>query len=113
RRSFDVDVGLDVEGEPLGSSHLAMIDGAQLVSLALPGMSRGLRPVRGLLVTSSFPFGLLRVSRRVPLDATIVTYPAPAAGGAEHTLLGDDELAANGAARSSSIAALRPHRSGD
>lgn len=113
RRAFDLEVALELDDRCVELAHVPMLQGQRHLEAELPGLQRGVHPVRALLVTSTFPFGLLRLRRRLAVDASLVTFPAPSRGGAEYTLAGGEEQQLAGTARSSTTAGLRTHRRGD
>jgi uncharacterized protein (DUF58 family) len=55
-----------------------VVSGTTDLRVPFPTLSRGVHRIRGHRVSSSWPFGLLRVSRPAPGPSEIVVYPAPA-----------------------------------
>ncbi len=113
RRVFDLEVALDLGERCVVLGHAPMLHGEQLMHGELPAMPRGVVAVHGVFVTTTFPFGLLRLRRRVAVLATLVTFPAPGGGRAEYSLAGVDDEQFSGSGRSSTTAGLRAHRRGD
>ncbi|MCA8964003.1 MAG: DUF58 domain-containing protein, partial [Planctomycetes bacterium] len=112
RRLFDLEVALELDDRCVELGYVPMLRGEQVFDGELPAMPRGVVAVRGLVVTTTFPFGLLRLRRRVAAETTLVTHPAPSAGG-EYALAGGDDERSSGTGRSSTTAGLRAHRRGD
>ncbi len=80
----------------------------------LSARPRGLQRARGVRVSSLYPFGFVRISRRCDAALEVATHPAPLApqGRARHAGTHDGAQAL-AAARGSSLASLRPFRAGD
>ncbi len=112
RRAFDVRVSLDLGGRVVDVAHAAVLHGEVRLGGAVQGLSRGIVHVARARVATSFPFGLFRVVREVPVGAEFVTHPAPGSSGARLVArCGEHALA--GAARSVTAASLRELRAGD
>jgi uncharacterized protein (DUF58 family) len=94
---------------PLGVC--AMVAGPTTLAGELPPRERGVVAVRGLRLSSSWPFGLFAASRDVPAAAELTTYPAPS-GEARRRTAGAAGDAANGP-RDAGVSGLRPYRAGD
>lgn len=119
RRAFDVAIQLTTDAACSEVAHVPELHADTVVAATLAPQARGVQRVLGLQLVSRFPFGLFQVTRKVPLDGELVTFPKPlpldqvhARGGA-----GDPEADALRFAlqgqRSHAIAGLRPFRSGD
>ena len=66
-----------IEGHGLVSGGVGVVDGNVDVSAPLPEMSRGIYNVHSLRLTSTWPFGLFRVSRPIKGIEKLVVYPSP------------------------------------
>ncbi len=113
RRGFDIVLTAEGGGPGMALGHVQLVDGPVLLELPLAAGARGVLRITHLRVASRFPFGLFEVSRRLPADHEIVTYPDPAlAGDAAGDGARAARLAATGA-RSPTVAGLRTFRAGD
>jgi uncharacterized protein (DUF58 family) len=86
------------------------------VTLQLPALPRGVHPLHGARVCSSYPLGLLEVRRRVDAPRELVVYPAPAQLAATRSASEAlaEALRADGQGRDAvQPAGLRDHRQGD
>lgn len=111
----DIAVLLRAGRQRLELAHGPRVLGSQLLAGELAPRARGIEQLP-VLLRSTFPFGLFAVTRASSTAVEVVTYPDPTAGTARvrQAARGRGELAApGGAARSSSIAGLRPFRTGD
>lgn len=113
RARHGVDMALLVGEEVIPLPTAEVVAGPTPIHATLPPRPRGVAPVRGIRLGSSFPFGLFRVTRTIPLDGEVVTWPAPldTVDGRYAARDGLDEACVG--ARSSSLAGLRPFRQGD
>ncbi|HEX5054212.1 MAG TPA: DUF58 domain-containing protein [Planctomycetota bacterium] len=111
---FDLDLEIVVQGIAVELGHVPLAAGTSTLSVQLRGLPRGVQRVQHLGVTSRFPFGFFRVRRDLLVDAEIVTHPGPARapGGARQAMALAARFAATGSS-TSSVAGLRPFRSGD
>ena len=111
---FDVAVELPLAGEHVEIAHAPMLRGETSLMGQLPPQRRGRQQAEYVRLTSRFPFGLLRVSRRVPLHVEVVTYPAPApCEGAARDGRSDGDRGTPLPGRGDSVAGLRSFRTGD
>jgi uncharacterized protein (DUF58 family) len=120
RRRFDLTFELARECVPAKTRELLEIahatQAASITKLAgtLAAQPRSVAPVTGLAITSHFPFGFFRARLRLPLDLELVTHPQPDdAAAAARVAAGDRDTAAARGRRGSTLAGLRPFRTGD
>ena len=114
RARFQVAVELEV-GAARARGQADLLEGEQVVALALPALARGIHALGRARITSVYPFGLLRASRPLAVPRELVVYPAPceareAHGGAGARALLGDALCGAGDLQP---AGLRDHRDGD
>lgn len=76
------------------------------LALHLPCPQRGLQPLAGLRLSSSYPFGLFRASRLLPLQLELLVWPSPA----PQADLPPQPVAGSAA---DTLAGLRPYVAGD
>lgn len=114
RPRFDVAVELTLASGRAELAHAPMLLGDAALRGHLPPQPRGVQRMSAVRLTSRFPFGLLRVSRRVPTSLELVTYPAPAP--CERAPTGHRGSGAGGLHRAGpgdAVASFRPFRAGD
>jgi uncharacterized protein (DUF58 family) len=114
RRCFDLAVRLRCGRERFEVAHAALLRGTLQLDGALPARARGIETVR-VQLRSTFPFGLFAASRDTGLTLEIVTHPNPELTAATASALGTAAGAVQGddGFRSSTVAGLRPFRTGD
>lgn len=94
---------------------LPIVDGETACTGAIPARPRGRTDITAAWLVSTWPFGFVRVRRRIPIDGALVVYPAPvtdavqAPGGGA----GDDAAASAGRVGAVQPAGVREFRSGD
>ena len=116
RVRFDVAVELRLAAGRAELAHAPMLQGEVTLQRHLPPQPRGVEQVEALHQVSRFPFGLLRVRRRVPVQAEVVTYPAPAPSDRDGTTGRGTSTHGGGAqaaGRGDAVASLRTFRTGD
>lgn len=112
-----VSLALVVDGDAIAIGDRPGMPGSE-PPLSLPPRTRSLTKVTAVRLTSRFPFGLFRSRLDLPVDAELVTYPAPANArgprrGVAAAADDDGELPTPDGGRGSAVAGLRPFRSGD
>lgn len=111
---FDVAVELRLADGHAEIAHAPVLHRGDALRGELAPRPRGVEQIEWVRLTSRFPFGLLRVSRRVALRAELVTYPTPSPGsGAEADGRRRADRGRPSPGRGDSIASLRPFRDGD
>jgi uncharacterized protein (DUF58 family) len=116
RTSVQLSVAAALAQGARASAGIALLSGTQPVVLQLPALPRGVHPVHGARVSSSYPFGLLEVGRRLATPRELVVYPAPtplvAARSASEALAEALQTGGHGHAEVQP-AGMRDHRRGD
>lgn len=74
---FQVGVEIDLGGGQQGYGQVDRLVGEARVAVALPALARGVHPVRSARIVSTYPFGILRAFRRLPVDDELIVYPRP------------------------------------
>jgi len=73
-----VGVRIDLEGHGKETLGAGTVRGKSRFSGRLPALARGVYRIRSAVLTSTWPLGMLRVTKEVPAPAEVVVYPAPA-----------------------------------
>ena len=108
----------DLGSYVLTSGRANVLRGKREVDIQFPELARGVWSSTDARLTSTYPFGLLRRSKPVALEAEVVVYPAPLEAGIDtgrsaRELMNDlasGSLQSDGALQP---AALRDHREGE
>jgi len=109
-RTGGLEVSLDIEGCRVG--HGFFRGGRSPVALGVRPEKRGALRVRGAVLRTGYPFGLLEKAVRFPMDAVLVVAPHPA-GAEEPDRGGDDYREPTPASGYSSPVGARPFLPGD
>ncbi|HEX6810125.1 MAG TPA: DUF58 domain-containing protein [Planctomycetota bacterium] len=112
---MDLTVELLVRGTWTEIARVPIGAGTLDLDAKLPGLPRGVHEVKGLRVLTRFPIGFFRARLDLPVAATLVTFPNPAAADAKENDLDlhVSSLMAHAGPRSPSVAGLREFRTGD
>jgi uncharacterized protein (DUF58 family) len=116
RQAFQVHVSVQLERGEWLTTQVDSLTASDHPALDVPPLPRGIYPVRRSSVSSTYPFGVLRVQRRIDGPTELVVYPEPTelvsartGAGALAELL-SDQVAGEGDLQPSG---LRDHRDGD
>ena len=77
RRRLAVHAEARIEGHGRASGGVGVVDGSAEIRAPLPVLARGIHRVDRLRITSTWPFGLFRVSRPIAGLSELVVYPSP------------------------------------
>lgn len=113
RRRFDLAVTLEAGKSRIELGHAPMVVDTTNTSFTVPGQTRGVRRPTHVRIASRYPFGLFQTSRRWPIDLEIVTHPAPTPASGRACAGAGERPRATAAAPGSTVAGLRPFRTGD
>jgi len=111
--TFDVAVAIDVDKSRVELAYFPVLRGESRTTATLPAMERGIHTVRAVQCISRFPFGLFQITRRVPLELELVTFPRPIASNGYASAMSERASSRAAAGRRAEVAGLRPFRAGD
>lgn len=116
RPRFQVRAILDLAGGARLAGDVDCLEGSATLALTAPALPRGAHVVERATLESTYPFGLVRVSRPFDAPAELLVYPAPHAA-FEGRSAADalDDLLGHGDPGAGDLqpASLRDHRDGD
>lgn len=108
---YDLRIALQFADGEVGLGVCPLAAGATAHAAELPPRERGVVALRGVRLSSAWPFGLFTVRRDVPCAGELTTYPAPA-GDARRLAAAAGARAAVGS-RDASVVGVRGFRTGD
>lgn len=116
RPAFQVNVELELDCGDCPSAQVDCLADREDFPLPVPALARGIFAVRSAHVSSTYPFGLLRIRRSIDAPSELVVYPQPSelvsartGAGALADLI-SDQISSDGDLQPSG---LRDHRDGD
>lgn len=77
RGAFQVRVDLGLGTGSKATGQLDWVKGSAQLSLSAQGLARGVYPLADATISSTYPFGVLRVMGQVDGEGELIVYPAP------------------------------------